>query len=122
MSKNKQIMEMAKNLRIKAGVMAMGERIEWGSDTALMEEAAALLETLITAALEPQWLPIESAPKDGSLILSWSEGASPVAHIAQWKNNAWRGDHYGDREPYWYFSKLTHWMPLPAVPATEGER
>ena len=36
--------DLPKRLRIKAGVMNMGERIAWGSDTALMEEAAKLIE------------------------------------------------------------------------------
>ena len=36
--------DLPKRLRIKAGVMNMGGRIAWGSDTALMEEAASLIE------------------------------------------------------------------------------
>lgn len=35
---------LVKRLRIKAGMIEMGERIEWGSDTALMREAADALE------------------------------------------------------------------------------
>lgn len=38
---NKELIERA---RIKAGVMEMGERIQWGSDTAIMREAADALE------------------------------------------------------------------------------
>lgn len=33
-------------LQIKAAMISMGERIEWGSDSALMWEAAAKLEAL----------------------------------------------------------------------------
>lgn len=36
--------DLPKQLRIKAGMMNMGELIAWGSDTALMEEAANLIE------------------------------------------------------------------------------
>ena len=36
---------LAKQLEIKAGVMEMGERIAWGSDTSLMRQAAALLRS-----------------------------------------------------------------------------
>lgn len=36
--------DLPKQLRIKAGMIHMGERIAWGSDTALMEEAANLIE------------------------------------------------------------------------------
>jgi hypothetical protein len=38
--------DLPKQLRIKAGMMAMGEKIAWGSDTALMEQAADLIEQL----------------------------------------------------------------------------
>lgn len=37
---------LIERLRIKAGVMEMGERIAWGSDTALMREAAGKIEAL----------------------------------------------------------------------------
>ena len=36
--------DLPKQLRIKAGMIHMGERIAWGSDTTLMEEAADLIE------------------------------------------------------------------------------
>jgi len=32
--------DLVKRLEIKAGMIEMGERIAWGSDTALMREAA----------------------------------------------------------------------------------
>lgn len=38
--------DLPKQLRIKAGMIHMGERIAWGSDTTLMEEAADLIEQL----------------------------------------------------------------------------
>lgn len=38
------MIDLPKKLRIKAGVINMGGRIAWGSDTALMEEAASLIE------------------------------------------------------------------------------
>ena len=36
--------DLQTRLRIKAGVMEMGEKIAWGSDTALMREAAEQLD------------------------------------------------------------------------------
>ncbi|RDH86382.1 MAG: hypothetical protein DIZ78_09440 [endosymbiont of Escarpia spicata] len=39
--------DLVKRLRVKAGVMEMGEKIPWGSDTALMREAAHALENMI---------------------------------------------------------------------------
>ena len=38
--------DLVKRLDIKAGVMEMGERIAWGSDTALMREAARKIEAM----------------------------------------------------------------------------
>ncbi len=37
--------ELINNLTIKAGIMEMGEKIAWGSDTALMRQAAATLQS-----------------------------------------------------------------------------
>lgn len=52
--------DLVKRLRIKAGVMSMGEKIAWGSDTALMEEAADELERLTAVETHVD-----------ALILSW---------------------------------------------------
>lgn len=53
--KNDYGLDMSKlvnQLRVKAGVMEMGERIAWGSDTALMREAADRIEALEDAIKE----------------------------------------------------------------------
>lgn len=53
--KNNYELDMSKlvnQLRVKAGVMEMGERIAWGSDTALMREAADKIESLEDAIKE----------------------------------------------------------------------
>lgn len=53
--KNGYALDMSKlvnQLRVKAGVMEMGERIAWGSDTALMREAADRIEALEDAIKE----------------------------------------------------------------------
>lgn len=39
--------DLVKRLRIKAGMIDMGERIAWGSDSALMREAADMIEQLM---------------------------------------------------------------------------
>lgn len=93
----------------------------WGSCTC--EE---LLDNLLDECTElNQWMPIETAPKDKSLMLCCSVAkydtqliycgryrigtlGEPQAHVI-----AWRCDSSGR------FSNPTHWMPLPPVPTGE---
>ena len=70
----------------------------------------------ITAALAPQWQPIESAPKDGTFYLATNGKLQrvencPPGHVAGiWHriDGDWRGHALGDDS--------THWQPLPAPP------
>ena len=39
--------DLVKRLRIKAGMIELGELIAWGSDSALMREAADALELVV---------------------------------------------------------------------------
>ena len=69
------------------------------------------------------WLPIESAPKDGTWVLLTGEGGDYHASYGEcWMsigrfdpggyNDKWRDqwdDYYGPYEP-------THWQPLPEPP------
>ena len=67
------------------------------------------------------WQPIETAPKDGTVIFVWHEcetnrHAAFDVNIkkAQWLEDCdeWRVDAFGGNVP----PKLTHWMPLPEPP------
>ncbi|WP_455233485.1 hypothetical protein [Geopseudomonas aromaticivorans] len=82
--------DIVKRLLIKAGMMEMGERIAWGSDTALMREAAAKIEALTAernalqarldeiAERERQLARYASEEKGGEyLLLGQSKGAGP---------------------------------------------
>jgi len=68
-----------------------------------------------------EWMPIETAPKDGTrLLLGWA-GESPV--IGFWgRKNSRYGVNYGDAWGIGYswneqFAEPpTHWMPLPPAP------
>lgn len=72
------------------------------------------------AATLGQWLPIESAPKDGRLVLlypsrGWAEDVNCDCEVGYWDQftNTWLA--YGPTaEDY---TGATHWMPLPAAPA-----
>lgn len=50
--------DLASRLRIKAGMIRMGEKIEWGSDVALMMEAADAIERRAAQPAVPEgfWL------------------------------------------------------------------
>lgn len=61
------MIDLPKRLRIKASMIALGERIPWGSDTALMEEAAVRLED---QAAEIERLRNE---RDALLARTWQE-------------------------------------------------
>jgi len=59
------------------------------------------------------WQPIETAPKDGTRILTFSPRA-PESEKAPIRINEWRGrDWWCTNAEYW---PPTHWMPLPAPP------
>lgn len=67
------------------------------------------------------WLPIETAPNDGTIIDLWTNHGQREANC-KWENGSWRY--------YWInsFESLewikiddiaTHWMPIPGAPRIE---
>lgn len=90
-------------------------------------------------ALQPQpahnpWQPIESAPRDGTQVLVWSDELYIKPYIAWWgvdqnapedgnEQEEWlTGDGDSWSTGYYYTPcNPTHWMPLPAPPQTEKE-
>lgn len=85
---------------------------------ALLSEAAALAEQV----QGQQWLPIESAPRDGTEVLCFHSGSMQNARYFEWKcggtsEKVWGkpdGWHWSERHP------PTHWMPLPHPPISGG--
>ena len=65
------------------------------------------------AAVAAGWMPIETAPKDGTLILIREQRCSGLAvmYLHGWK---YESGNICYLEP-------THWRPLPPAPSTEGE-
>jgi hypothetical protein len=58
------------------------------------------------------WEPIETAPRDGTLILVCRAGDKDwPLRCRRWQDSHWRG---------WDAEDATHWMPLPAPPAQPG--
>lgn len=68
------------------------------------------------------WQPIETAPKDGSLILGVSANPEGCIDIVGWDSKAggWSTGYF-DREEYYILRDPTHWMPLPKPPK-EGKK
>jgi len=64
-----------------------------------------------------EWLPIESAPKDGTIIdlfiKSDSYSGRSIDYYWQAKRKIWRNVRGPDVHP----RNVTHWMPQPGLPA-----
>ncbi len=60
----------------------------------------------------PAWQPIETAPTDGTPVLTFQRG---YAIVVQWYERGEWTD--GDK----WSTTYTHWMPLPAPPSVDQE-
>lgn len=101
----------------------------WQSDEFLAELAQA--RAALSEAKAGGWLPIETAPKDGTPILGWSieYGARETRSDTYTPGSPGFAQGLTDRWWYWEEPKHnwasrwnpTHWQPLPAPPAQRGE-
>ena len=65
------------------------------------------------------WMPIETAPKNGTEILGYTEEVGAL--VLYWDSMTGEMDHWSDGRSV-SFWKPTHWMPLPAAPGpADGE-
>lgn len=82
-----------------------------------------------------KWLPIDTAPKDGTDILVYYEFATvPIVHLAYWSNDEmdmWKAEGFDNKEQaigWWSyvensvsqhkleeFNTPTHWLPAPEL-------
>lgn len=87
----------------------------------LATEVDALMARVAQLEAERQWLPIESAPKDGTVI-ALRRGQS--VHSGRWARGTYTTGWLSlDSDAVFAFGKInppTHWMPLPPPP-TQGE-
>lgn len=90
----------------------------FGFDSNATEEECLNFIRLIQQDAQPQLLPIDSAPKDGTgvRIIRRANGKQ-ISALCHWTKNGnikgyWAGWNRRDGEP-------THWMPLPQPPGKE---
>lgn len=71
-----------------------------------------------------EWMPIETAPKDGRMVLLGFAGESQIVCVGQWVEMSVNADYY-DMLPCWVgwvwgspsaLIDPSHWMPLPEPP------
>ena len=72
-----------------------------------------------------EWIPIESAPHNGSEIIVFMDMAgTPVVHVARWEDDPpdWKAGWWSytmssvSQELLEEWGKVTHWIPLPKDP------
>jgi hypothetical protein len=69
----------------------------------------------------PLWQPIETAPKDGTVIIVYGyKNDRPNVQTHFYQTAAWVGNGYTNAANSW-LKDVTHWMLLPAPPKMENE-
>jgi hypothetical protein len=70
------------------------------------------------------WLPMETAPKDGSFVIAWN-GHDPM--LCCYREGHFMVDatiiseNGGHMDWVFPWPELTHWFPLPPLPSVHGE-
>ena len=72
-------------------------------------DLGALITRLRAAEARTAWQPIETAPRDGTLVLAWHPWWMGPDAVRCGRSGVWTADGHPVCEP-------THWMPLPAAP------
>jgi hypothetical protein len=91
---------------------AMGEAIAFRNNCAEHPHLAGdIAAALLSAA--GQWQTMESAPRDGTVVLCVIKGKPPLMLPMMWRDGFWWDDI--DRG---FSDAVTHWMHLPPPPET----
>lgn len=98
--------------RLKNAQQKLHRPLDWPAD----HEALQRLLTACTALLEGRgWMPIETAPKDGTRVLAHRPGWADSIGVAWWSQT------WGEwcSVPGTYRWTPSHWQPLPSPPPAE---
>ena len=69
-----------------------------------------------------QWQPIETAPQDGTWVLTFTPSRVPQQAVMRWMPWATREQSKWETcSRQWYVFGPTHWTPLLEPPAADGE-
>ena len=112
----KLVPDVPTSTMVLAGEKALSEHDFLRMDSAY----CAMLATAPTPPVsEDRWLPIETAPKDGSYVLLAGKRREDIAS-GYWLQSAYAGNGAW----IWPFVHKypTHWMPLPEAPAMQEDK
>jgi hypothetical protein len=109
------------------------DRLDWNSyEGNYVEDLAEdIAQALLAERQSDRWLPIETAPKDGSDIIVYNPSGEGIVGEAYYSNDNgrggwwWAGTYEGEHmeEPMHIRNAWpTHWQPLPAPPSSTEER
>lgn len=97
-------------------------RVDDGVVTTAVWPLSAIRAALSAAGLciEQGWQPIETAPRDGTLVHCWAPAVAgdypqPVQRLDRWEGKYAGFGWMRPGQPY------THWRPLPAAPQEERD-
>ena len=79
-----------------------------------LQSRVGLLEVIVA---DQEWRPIETAPKDGTEVLTYNE-ISGIHQVSWSRGNRyghWETERWLDKETNWVIDP-SHWMPLPKDP------
>lgn len=82
-----------------------------------------LAREFLRAMEERAWLPIKSAPRDGTLVLGWVRairGRHTLIRFVGGSDWPWATATGRDRGPYKEM-QVSHWMPLPEPPEEKSD-
>jgi hypothetical protein len=95
---------------------------ESAHETWTREEIVNIIEDAIRLRGEPQspWMPIETAPKDGtSILVTMAGGGNGPYYVLYWNDSFFESVESGEGPS---IDHLTHWMPLAEPPDTRPDR
>lgn len=111
-----------------AAIKALAAALEWPGafkEKSALKRAVEAIDALPTEKAESDWLPIESAPKDGTQILACNYRFAHGHIIVFWDLEKDRSSAFCWRESeqrsFHHTDAFTHWMPLREVPELPDE-